>query len=369
VVGAGIVGCACALELARGHRSVLLLEAGQVAGETSCRAMGWVGIYDEGPAETELCRFALSLWEELAPSLPPSVEYRRPGALWLAPRPQDLRRAEEKRNRLRSVGVRAEVLNEEELFAAEPSVRHGLAGAVLVPDDVVLDAPGATHELARRARVEGVEIRTETPVASLVPRGVRLGDGTAVEADHVVLAAGWKSPALLPGLPVRPRKGTILRTLARPGLVRHQLAELDHMEEVRAGSDDALTLGVQPRANGQYLLGTTRQHAGTALTVDPALVARIVENVVRFVPSMREVGIETSWSGLRPAGPDAVPIIGPWPAEPSWILATGHEGIGITTSLATGRLVAEMIEGARTSIPVEPYLPDRLARPGASSSA
>ena len=64
-----------------------------------------------------------------------------------------------------------------------------------------------------------------------------------------------------------------------------------------------------------------------------------------------------TWTGFRAATPDKLPLIGPSTGDRSIFLATGHEGLGITTSLATARLLADQITGTTSEIPIEPYLP------------
>jgi len=69
-----------------------------------------------------------------------------------------------------------------------------------------------------------------------------------------------------------------------------------------------------------------------------------------------------TWTGYRAATPDKLPLIGPWPGDKSLFLATGHEGLGITTSLATARILVDQITGAKSEIPIEPYLPARAGK-------
>lgn len=189
---------------------------------------------------------------------------------------------------------------------------------------------------------------------------MRLASGESVRGERLVLAAGWQSPALLPGLPVRPRKGPIALTAPRPGWIRHNLSEIGYMAETRSTAGDSISLVVQPRASGRFLLGATRQYAGPSTEVDPGVIGKLLETVHRYVPGFRDLAIERTWAGLRPAGPDSVPIIGAWPTRPSVFVATGHEGIGITSSLATGRLIAELVVGVPPSLPMAPYSPMRF---------
>jgi glycine/D-amino acid oxidase-like deaminating enzyme len=69
-----------------------------------------------------------------------------------------------------------------------------------------------------------------------------------------------------------------------------------------------------------------------------------------------------TWTGFRAATPDKLPLIGPWPGDKTLFLATGHEGLGITTSLATARILVDGITGSKADIPIEPYLPSRVGK-------
>ena len=69
-----------------------------------------------------------------------------------------------------------------------------------------------------------------------------------------------------------------------------------------------------------------------------------------------------TWTGFRAATPDKLPLIGPGLADKSLFMATGHEGLGITTSLGTARILVDQITGVNPEIPIEPYLPSRAAK-------
>jgi glycine/D-amino acid oxidase-like deaminating enzyme len=79
------------------------------------------------------------------------------------------------------------------------------------------------------------------------------------------------------------------------------------------------------------------------------------------MPGLGKLSAIRAWTGLRAATPDSLPLIGPHPDEPGLFLATGHEGLGITTSLGTGELLADLILWRPSVIPPEPYLPSRFA--------
>lgn len=360
VVGAGIIGSACALELVRRNHAVLVLEAVDVASDTSCKAMGHLGVYDDSETQLALTKFARGLWEEIAPELSPGVEYVRRGALWVAATEEEMAEVEQKATTYARAGVEARVVDAATLHEMEPNLRRGLPGALHVPGDIVVDAAEATRFLARRAQELGAEIRTRTPVRTVFPDGVALKDGTKITAPRVVVATGWQVPNLIPSVPVRPRKGHIALTAPRPGFVRHQVSEVGYVRGAQPENDEVITFSFQPRTSGRYLIGATRQYVGSSTEVEPRVIDRLLARAREFLPEIDGIGIERTWAGLRPAGPDAVPVIGPVPGQPSVLLAAAHEGIGITTCLATGRLIGELIDGRPPSIPLEPYRPERF---------
>jgi len=77
------------------------------------------------------------------------------------------------------------------------------------------------------------------------------------------------------------------------------------------------------------------------------------------MPGLSGLSTIRAWTGFRAATPDKLPLIGPWPEDERLFLATGHEGLGITTSLGTARLLVDQIVRRTSAIPVEPDLPAR----------
>ncbi len=88
--------------------------------------------------------------------------------------------------------------------------------------------------------------------------------------------------------------------------------------------------------------------------------ARIVRRAIEYMPELAGLSILRAWTGFRAATEDKLPLIGPCAGHRGLYLATGHEGLGITTSLGTARLIADRIVGRPPAIPAEPFLPLRL---------
>jgi glycine/D-amino acid oxidase-like deaminating enzyme len=93
--------------------------------------------------------------------------------------------------------------------------------------------------------------------------------------------------------------------------------------------------------------------------VEDKMLARILARAAEYLPALPSLTIQRTWTGFRSATPDKLPLIGPVVEDKTVFLATGHEGLGITTSLATAQLLADLIGGRTPAIPIEPYLPSR----------
>jgi glycine/D-amino acid oxidase-like deaminating enzyme len=165
---------------------------------------------------------------------------------------------------------------------------------------------------------------------------------------------------MFPGLPMRPRKGHLAITDRYPGFVHHQLAELGYLKSAHGASRESVAFNVQPRATGQVLLGSSRQFGDESPQVAWPVLARMIRHAARFMPALRKLSVTRVWTGFRAATEDGLPLIGPYGDTGNVILATGHEGLGITTALATGELVAAHVLGREPAIPAAPYLPSRI---------
>jgi glycine/D-amino acid oxidase-like deaminating enzyme len=181
-----------------------------------------------------------------------------------------------------------------------------------------------------------------------------------MEATHVVLATGADATKLFPSLPIRKRKGHLAITdrLPRP-LIRHQLIETGYLQSAHGSDHASVAFNLQPRSTGQLLIGSSRQFESSC-EVELPIVERMLAQAVSYVPALRDCVVTRIWTGFRAATPDGLPLIGPYPNVPGLLLATGHEGLGISTSLATAKLVRQHVTGAKAEIDPTPYLPDRL---------
>ena len=366
IVGAGIVGAACAAECTRAGLKVLVLDRGPIGGGTTAAGMGHLVVMDDSPAQFALTSYSCRLWHELAPLLPAAVEYDPCGTVWVAADGQEMTEVRRKHAYYREHGVAADILDGPALACAEPNLRRDLVGGLCVPDDAVLYPPSAAGFLLKQACAAGSEVRTGVEVRSLLPEGgAVLGDGTRLVAGIVVNAAGPWSPTLTRGLPVRKRKGHLVITDRYPGFVRHQIIELGYLKSAHAVAADSVAFNIQPRKTGQMLIGSSRQFDSEDTEINQPILDRMLGRALEYLPTLDRLSAIRCWTGYRAATPDKLPLIGPSLEGDKVWLATGHEGLGITTSLATGRLLVDLLLKRKSEIPVEPYLPARLAKGGA----
>src|ERR1041385_6754847 len=147
IVGAGIVGSACAAECARAGLKVLVLDRGPIGGGTTAAGMGHIVVMDDSEAQFALTHFSRQLWLELRPQLPSDVEYDLCGTLWVAADEEEMAEVHRKQKYYTERGVRVEALDRATVAKAEPNLRAGMAGGLRVPDDGVLYPPGAARFL------------------------------------------------------------------------------------------------------------------------------------------------------------------------------------------------------------------------------
>lgn len=358
VVGGGIVGAACASELAGRGMEILVIDA--TGRSATAAGMGHLVHLTGNPAELALCAYSLALWRALAPRLPAACAYRPCGTLWVAESAEDRPGADAKQALLAEHGVASEWLDPAALARAEPMLRHGLAGALRVSADAIVYAPATARWLLRDAGPR-LSCRRAT-VTALGDRCVQVDDEEWLGADHVVLANGLGANALIPALHLVAKKGQLAITDRYPPMVRHQLVDLAYTRQAHAHAGASIAFNVQPRPTGQILIGSSRQPGDEDPAIDGRLLSRMLRRALAFLPGLGNMTVIRTWAGFRPATVDDRPLIGLWPEIPGLWLALGHEGHGVTTAPGTAHLLADLVCNQVPAIDAGPYRTSRAAR-------
>ena len=355
VIGAGIIGAACAWQLAKRGQRVTLVDDGN-AGATAA-GMGHLVCMDDDPAELTLSAWSLARWRELTPRMPESCAWRGCGTLWLAETPQELELAEEKQQRMAQYQVASNMQTRDQLAVREPLLTSRLSGGLWVPGDGIVYAPNVAHWFIEDAGVTHLHDRALAVDAPYVT----LHSGKRLRAGAIVIACGLGANRLLDENWLRAKKGQLAITDRYGPLLSHQLVELGYGASAHAGGT-SVAFNIQPRPTGQLLIGSSRQFDNTDREIDLPLLATMLARARHFLPSLESLNIIRCWSGFRAASADGNPLIGPHPTRPGIWLALGHEGLGVTTAPATAELLCAQILGERPAVSPDAWLPARLQK-------
>ncbi|MCU7821613.1 NAD(P)/FAD-dependent oxidoreductase [Kitasatospora sp. DSM 101779] len=368
VIGAGVVGAACAYYAARAGLRVAVVDRGPVAGGTTGAGEGNLLVSDKEPGpELDLALLSTGLWRDLAEELGAAVEYEPKGGLVVASAPAGLDALRGFAARQRAVGVQAEEIPADGLPALEPHLAPGLAGGVRYPQDAQVQPALAAAHLLRASGADrhlGETVRALRTTAAGAVCGV-VTDRRELAAAAVVNAAGtWGGEiAALAGvhLPVMPRRGFVLVTEPLPRIVRHKVYAADYVADVASGSAALQTSAVvEGTPAGPVLIGASRERVGFDRTLSVEVLQRLAAQAAALFPVLRGVAVQRAYRGFRPYLPDHLPAVGADPRVPGLYHACGHEGAGIGLAPATGLLVAQQLTGDPTALDPAPFRADRF---------
>ncbi|MFL4909845.1 NAD(P)/FAD-dependent oxidoreductase [Streptomyces sp. MMS24-I2-30] len=378
VIGAGVVGAACAYYAARSGLSVTVIDRGAVAGGTTGASEGNLLVSDKEPGpELELALLSVRLWRELSGLLPPPIEYEAKGGLVVAPDEASMAALRDFAARQERAGVQVERVAGDRLRDLEPHLAPDLAGGFRYPQDAQVQPARAAAHLLRAAGGQGsggVRLRLGEEVTGVLTganeevRGVRTARGD-VRAPYVVNAAGSWGGALARlagvGLPVLPRRGFVLVTEPLPRVVRRKVYAADYVADVASGSAGLQTSAVvEGTPSGPVLIGASRERVGFDRTLSVEALRRLAAQATRLFPVLAGVRAMRTYAGFRPYLPDHLPAIGPDPRVPGLLHACGHEGAGIGLAPATGLIIARDLSGAPLPLDIVPFRPDRFGAAG-----
>jgi glycine oxidase len=341
VVGAGVIGLACAWRCAQRGLRVLVLEREREPGAgASGVAAGMLAPVTEAEfGEEALLRLNLAgagLWPafaaELAERSGVDTGYRASGALVVAVDRDDAEELRRLHAFQRSLGLDVTWLSGRECRRLEPRLSPRVPGGIAAEHD---------HQVEPRAVVRALRAAFEAAGGKL-RCGARVDDPSALDAEHVVLAAGCWS-----GAPVRPVKGQILRLRGEP--LTQRLVRTPRCYVVS-------------REDGEVVVGATVEERGFDTTVTADAVFRLLEAAREVLPDVSELEFVEAAARLRPGTPDNAPLIG---EHDGVVCATGHYRNGVLLAPITAGAVAAIVCGEDPPAAVEPFGAGRFARAAA----
>jgi glycine oxidase len=331
IVGGGIIGLASAWRATQRGLRVCVVERERAGCGATRAAAGVLAPDPETPGFTALALRSSDLWpafaEELREATAVDSGYTRCGSLVLS--------FDDRRH-----GNGTAWLEADECRALEPGIAQDCRGALLLEDDAQVDPRRVVEALCA---LLGDAVRTGADVVELDPHGVVLADGTRIEADRVVLAAGaWTARRLAKRLPIAPVKGQTLRL--RGPLPATRIIRSEHVYVV-------------PRASGETVIGATIEDAGFDTTVTEAATETLLRQAIRAVPAVVDLELVEAIASLRPATPDNGPLIGEWEGL---LVASGHYRNGILLAPITADAVAALLAGEAPPPEAAPFDPRRF---------
>lgn len=352
IIGAGIIGCSLALELAEESFSVTVVERGQPAREASWAAAGMLSPaaeHREHPALAELAKASAALYPDwlarLGAATAIDVSHRTEGTLQLA-------FTETEAGELRTLP--GEHLSAAEVRRLEPGLSERIAAGVYLAGDHQVDNRRLLDALLEAGRRAGVHFRTGTKARELLVQagravGVGTAEGARLKAAAVVNAAGCWAGCLgevgARWAPTRPVRGQMLALQSKTPVLRHVVR-----------SSRAYIL---PRRDDRLLVGSTMEDVGYDKSVTPEGLRGLVVAACEIVPAAGALPFAKAWAGLRPDSPDHLPILGATDIE-GFFVATGHFRNGILLAPISARLLTEVILARRPSLSLEPFSPLRF---------
>lgn len=356
ILGGGVVGSACAREMARSGRSVVVVEPGGTAGQGWQAAAGLLSPQVEAGADDQYFQIGLAgreyyrvAREELERATHVSIGLELGGIVQLASSEEEEGQLRERVAFQRQHGLYCDWLSPEEVSERWPRLAPS-HGALFAPEDGALDPTRLVEALVADGTRLGVR-RVEDRITAIEMAGHRIIKARGSDSYYfgeIILAAGAWSGRIT-GLPrpvsVEPVRGQIV-ALPRP-----------------AGFPDLIAFG-----RGHYLLtrrdevlcGSTMEHVGFMPEVTEAGMAGIRQTVGRLCPELADLEPIRSWAGLRPGTPDGLPIIGREPRAPNLWYATGHGRNGILLAGVTGDVLRQLMDGEATMEGISAFRPERF---------
>ena len=343
VVGAGVVGCTVAYELARAGARVQVLET-RAPGQGATRASaGILAPFIEGhgsPLLRELGKRSLDLYDGFMARLREDggeVVYQRSGTFELAFSDEDASRLRAVATALSEQGVESTWVDPSSFAEVEPLASPEAKGALLIPTHGFVAVSALTMAAVEAARKYHARFRTETGAIRIfrLPNS-RIGVQTSRatwEADRVVLAAGsWSSSITVEGadrVAVKPIRGQLIQMQGTAGAIHR----------VVWGPDGYLV----PWPDGSVLVGSTVEDVGYDESHTSEAVDKLRAMAAMLVPSLSDAEVIDIRTGLRPKGPDDVPILGRSRVVPGLVYCTAHYRNGVLFAPLTAQLVSDLI--------------------------
>jgi glycine/D-amino acid oxidase-like deaminating enzyme len=374
VIGGGVIGNCVTYYLSKAGLKVALVEREDIASGTTGKSDGNVLIADKQPGyATELAFASQQLFKELASELSEDFSYTQRGSLYVLESEDELAVAEDYVRQQAEDGYPVRMMSREEIHADEPLLADDIIAGIEIGCDASINPMTFAFALAQDSQKLGAHVYTYNGVKdiTLTDQGaVRsvVTEDEELTAKYVINCAGVWAPHIgrMVGLdiPIIPRQGQLLVAESTAPVARRKVVEFGYMMAKfgngtykRNIEPELEKLGIafvfERTVDNNFIIGSSRAFVGYDTRVSIEVMRGLAKRAIRFYPILKDIHVIRAYAGLRPYAEDHFPIISDVPEVPGFYIAAGHEGNGIGLAPITGKLIAEMISGEETTVPVE----------------
>ncbi len=367
VIGGGIIGTAIAYFLSHQKINVILLEKNGIASGSSGACDGAVVMQTKKPGvHLKLALQSHALLGRIQDHLPVPIEYEKNGGLIVIETDDEKTAMQQFVEAQRQAGLDVELLDHNQLRTLAPNLSDHLIGATYSPLDSKINPIALTLGFAMGAKQKGTEILTGTAVSDIEVEGRQIStvvtasgkigtrtviNATGVHASEIGLMLGID-------IPIKPRRGQLLVTEARPGFLKPWLGSANYIAakyNPQLAREGASGVSIDQTQNGNLLLGATREFVGYDKRTTVEGLTQIASRAVRILPDLKHTHLIRAFAGLRPYTPDGLPILGKVEKIKGLIMAAGHEGDGIALSAITGKLISDLVLEGKTDVALDSF--------------
>lgn len=372
VIGGGVIGASIAYHLSKQKVKVVLLEKADPAGGSSGACGGTIFLQTKSPGiHLELALESAGLFVHLEEELGAGFEYKRNGGMIVIEHEEGLQAIEHHVEKQKKIGLDVSLLDRKQARELEPSLSETIVGAAFSPMDAQVNPMLLTFAFIKAAKNFGAEFFSHTRVTGFRKTFNRIisvkTDQGEIETETVVNAAGVHAAEIGAmvdlEIPITPRRGQLVVTEAAAPVISRCLLSVQYIAAKfnAAQAQKGGGVSIEPTANGNLVIGSTREFVGFNKAVTLEGMHQIAKHVFRIVPCLKKLQCIRVFSGLRPYTPDGLPILGDVTGLDGFIMAAGHEGDGIALAPITGRIIADLIVDNQTAFPLNEYNLDRFS--------
>lgn len=347
VIGSGIMGSSIAYNLAKAGKEVVVLEQNEICSGTSSATAAWLWPSDKTPEHYgRLAWHSMEIYKNLEEELGADFEYTITGSLELIWTEKQIESAKKLIELEEKLGHEVKILTQDETIKMEPVINPNVLGAIYCEEDGNLNPFLLVNAYVQAAKRHGAEINTNTKVQDLIVKGNSIKEIVtnkgSIKPGLVICAAGMYSKELAKkigvDIPIHPERGFCLVSERLPKML------------------NTTVCGARQTASGNIVFGFVKD---TVDSIDRKMYSRGMQmaanDIMRDMPSLGDINIIRSYTGIRVIPDDKFPILGPSEIIDNFWLSVTHSAVVFNCALS--EIIVQLVNGERDtdSIPYYAY--------------